>query len=171
MKQYVVYRILNIRNKRVYIGSTNDFETRKQEHLGQLRKKKHINRFLQSDFNDFKEDSFVFEIVFDYFKTRESMLIKEYELILKTKGKNYNIHTACPAVNGSGKGLKKSLSLRRQGKFLVGTNKKAKSKLKKVKAPQNFSYPKLDALIEKKRLREERQLNAQNIRSAISSLK
>src|SRR6188768_4031213 len=101
MKQYVVYRILNIRNKRVYIGSTNDFEIRKSEHLGQLRKKKHINRFLQSDFNDFKEESFVFEIVFDYFKTRESMLIKEYELILKTKGKNYNIHTDCPAVNGN----------------------------------------------------------------------
>ncbi len=162
MKQYVVYRILNIRNKRVYIGSTNDFDIRRQEHLGQLRKKKHINRFLQSDFNDFKEESFVFEIVFDYFKTRESMLLKEYELILKTQGKNYNIHTDCPAVSGK----RKRLSLRRQGKFLVGTNKKAKIKLKKEVIKQKFSYPKLDLLIEKKRLREERQ---QNIRSEIAS--
>ena len=60
--QFTVYKILNLKNNRVYIGSTVDFEIRKAEHLGQLRSNKHINRFLQSDFNIYGEENFSFSL-------------------------------------------------------------------------------------------------------------
>lgn len=93
MINFVVYRITNIKTKRIYIGSTSDFEVRRMEHLSQLRQNKHCNRFMQREFNEFKEASFRFDIVADGFKNRQTMLVKEYELILKTKDYNYNIET------------------------------------------------------------------------------
>lgn len=99
----VVYRITNIKNKRIYIGSTGNFEVRRAEHLGQLRTGKHCNRFLQSDFNIYKESAFIFEVIFDDFKNREKMYLKEYELILKFKGMTYNIDTNCPVLPGKEK--------------------------------------------------------------------
>jgi predicted GIY-YIG superfamily endonuclease len=152
MKQYVVYRILNIRNKRVYIGSTSQFEIRKAEHLGQLRTKKHCNKLLQTDFNDFKEEGFIFEIIADGFKTREAMLLREYELILKTQGKNYNIHTDCPVIGHS----KKSKSLRGK-RLLIGKFIDSKKRTKVKSHTAKMQHPKLDAIIEKKKEREQRQ--------------
>lgn len=136
----------------MYIGSTSDFEIRKCEHLGQLRLGRHINKFLQADFNDFKEHNFNFAIIRDGFNTRESMLLAEYELIIKFKSICYNIDTNCPVVSGRNK---KSKSLRQTGKILKG---KRKPDIKKKKAIRNYkiktSFPKLDAIIERRKIIE-----------------
>lgn len=146
----------------MYIGSTSQFEIRKAEHLGQLRTRKHINRFLQSDFNDFKEESFVFEIVADGFKTREAMLLREYELILKTQGKNYNIHTDCPVIGHTKKTKSNSKSIL-AGPMLVHGKKhynKKTNRKKKIKAKTKgdhkikTEFPKLDEIIDRKKERE-----------------
>lgn len=152
----VVYRITNLRNKRVYIGSTGDFETRKAEHLGQLRTSNHCNRFLQIDFNDFKESAFVFEVIADGFKSRERMLLKEYELILKTKGYNYNIDTNCPVVLPKKEGKGKWKAFKKP--FVAPDNKKAKLKRKEQFQQDRRKFKvndhtHLDTLIERKELR------------------
>lgn len=150
---YVVYRILNIKNNRIYIGSTSQYEIRKLEHLGFLRTGKHHNRFLQTDFNDFKEESFVFEIIKDGFETRESMLISEYELILKFSGKCYNIHTDCPIK-------RHSKTNKIKGRKILYA-KKVKDTKKKTKVKGNHKikthFPELDAIALRKQERESRQ--------------
>ncbi len=58
-----IYRILNKETKIIYIGSTYDFEKRKQEHLSELKKGIHFNRFIQDDFNFYGENCFEFKIL------------------------------------------------------------------------------------------------------------
>jgi len=156
MKRYVVYRILNVKNDRIYIGSSSNFEVRRLEHLGLLRTGKHHNKFLQSDFNDFKEDNFVFDVI-DELKDREAMLIREYELILKHKSKCYNIHTDCPVATP----LKKSKSARGRRILYVKKlklSKKEKNKRARVKGNHKIKtdHPTLDAIAERKKQREQK---------------
>lgn len=122
-----VYRILNKLNGRMYIGSTNNYLARKYEHFGSLRKGTHHNRFLQLDYNDFGENNFVFEILHNDIHDRTKLLLKEYDLILRYKGKCYNIATNCPVFDPC---EKQDWSIYRKG-FTPNENKKAKAKKKK----------------------------------------
>lgn len=47
-----VYVISSKQNEKYYIGVSKDAEIRKQNHLWHLRKKKHVNKNLQKEFND-----------------------------------------------------------------------------------------------------------------------
>jgi group I intron endonuclease len=162
MNEFVVYRITNLKNGRIYIGSTYHFEVRKSEHLGQLRANKHCNHFLQSDFRIYGEAAFSFEVTHSDFKTRENMLLREYELILKNKktGLSYNIDTNCPIS------IPKKIKRKKWNKF-----PKAKKIIKrKVKGDYKIKteFPKLDSIIENKRRREEIRTNQPFPSTAIS---
>lgn len=65
MKGYI-YFIVNQITKERYVGKTTNFSRRKSEHLLHLREQRHINKKLQSAYNKYGEDSFVFsKITFD----------------------------------------------------------------------------------------------------------
>lgn len=148
----VVYRITNLKNGRVYIGSTNNFEVRRLEHLGQLRSNKHINRKLQLDFKDYKEESFVFEVIFDGFTNREQMLLKEYEVILQSSNR-YNIQTTCP-ITVPNKKRRHKVGKRFEYRWAMAS--KTKSKKKKC-SPVVKDHPVLDEALRLKKEREARQ--------------
>jgi group I intron endonuclease len=94
-----VYRILNKINNKVYIGSTNNYLVRKHEHFNSLRLGKHHNTKLQSDYNKFGRDQFVFDVLISDIKDRTTLLLKEYDLILKNKNWCYNSHFDCPVFD------------------------------------------------------------------------
>lgn len=58
-----VYRILNTKNGRSYIGSTYLFKVRWNRHEKDLSSGNHHCKFLQRDFNKCGEDAFVFEVL------------------------------------------------------------------------------------------------------------
>ena len=58
-----LYRILNLVNGRVYIGSTCQFKVRWRAHRRQLETGVHHNQFLQRDFDKCGSDAFVFEVL------------------------------------------------------------------------------------------------------------
>jgi group I intron endonuclease len=60
-----LYKIENKITGRIYIGATCDFNTRKREHLRELRKNKHKNPLMQNDFNKYGIDSFMFEVILE----------------------------------------------------------------------------------------------------------
>lgn len=58
-----IYQIRNLINSKVYIGSTKDIKYRWSEHRSNMRRNKHNNPHLQSAFNKYGEENFVFEIL------------------------------------------------------------------------------------------------------------
>lgn len=58
-----IYRILNIKNTKSYIGSAIDFNRRKRRHLNLLRNNNHHSFKLQNSFNKYGEENFIFEIL------------------------------------------------------------------------------------------------------------
>jgi len=58
-----IYKIINIQNERIYIGSTKKFEERAKSHFRLLKDNKHPNNFLQHDFNKCNSNVFEFHIL------------------------------------------------------------------------------------------------------------
>lgn len=58
-----IYKITNIVNNKIYVGSSNDLSYRKSMHFSGLKCNKHFNQHLQNSYNKHGKDSFVFEII------------------------------------------------------------------------------------------------------------
>ena len=63
MKITGIYKIFNKVNGKFYIGSSKDIFGRWKEHLSELRNNKHFNSHLQSSWNKYSEESFIFQIL------------------------------------------------------------------------------------------------------------
>lgn len=96
-----IYSIENTINGKKYVGSTSNLYKRFYQHVANLRRKKHVNRHLQSAFDLYGEANFTFNIEFDCDK--EDMFIFEQAMIDITKPE-YNIIR----VVGSSKGIKRT---------------------------------------------------------------
>ena len=91
-----VYIIVNIINKKVYVGSTTDsFKNRWKNHRKLLKKGIHPNNYLQNSWNKYTENMFVFSIIecientSIYILDREKYYIEFYKATDKKYG--YNI--------------------------------------------------------------------------------
>lgn len=71
-----IYKIVNRKNGRVYIGSTSRFKRRINKHIDELNRNEHINTDLQKDWNINGGDSFFYEIV-EHIETKELLKFKE----------------------------------------------------------------------------------------------
>jgi group I intron endonuclease len=58
-----IYKIENIKNGKIYIGSSMDIDKRIRRHKNDLIKNKHVNCHLQRDFNKNGIDSYIFECI------------------------------------------------------------------------------------------------------------
>lgn len=59
----IIYKITSIVNNYFYIGSTNNFNKRKNNHLWYLKKNKHCNKHMQNIFNKYTITNLKFEIL------------------------------------------------------------------------------------------------------------
>lgn len=58
-----VYKITNIKNNKIYIGSSKSILQRWKNHIKELESNKHKNIYLQHDWNEYGKDSFIFEVL------------------------------------------------------------------------------------------------------------
>ena len=58
-----IYKIINVKNNKFYIGSAVNFSRRKARHFSELHNNKHNNRYLQASWNKYGESAFVFVVV------------------------------------------------------------------------------------------------------------
>lgn len=58
-----IYKITNLKTKKIYIGSTKNPKYREYSHFSNLRLNKHLNKKLQQDFNKFGIKNFKYEVV------------------------------------------------------------------------------------------------------------
>lgn len=97
----IVYKITNLKNGRVYIGSSRKGIQRFVNHKSKLRIGNHINKYLQADFNLFGEEAFEYSIILivedseiSNIRKIEEREISRYEETVGT----YNILTNCGAI-------------------------------------------------------------------------
>lgn len=85
-----IYEIKNKTTGRVYIGRARTVKERLSSHRYNLRANKHVNKLLQSDWNKYGEDDFVFSIIekvgLKYAHEMEMKWIQSY-----TQEESYNI--------------------------------------------------------------------------------
>ena len=101
-----IYRIINLINNRIYIGSATLFRKRAADHARQLKAQKHCNQFLQRDYNSCGGESFKFDIL-ELVEDKNQLLIREQfyiDIYFPDKGNCYNL---C-SIAGSAKGRKLS---------------------------------------------------------------
>jgi group I intron endonuclease len=110
-----IYRIRNLINEKCYYGSSKNIEKRWKTHLNQLRNKKHINCILQSAWEKYGENNFIFEIVEEceiqsLFDIEQKYIdsLGEYNIGLKASGgdnisKNPNKNTIIENIKKGGK--------------------------------------------------------------------
>lgn len=94
-----IYKITNIINNKVYIGSSQNLKKRFYGHIRSLRKNEHKNKFLQNAFNKYGEQNFTFEII--KFCDEKFLIKEEQKFIDIFFGKNcYNISPTASSTKG-----------------------------------------------------------------------
>jgi group I intron endonuclease len=134
-----VYKIINITNNKLYIGSSTDVKYRLSRHKHELRKNKHDNIYLQNAWNKYGEDCFKFEVMLycekEYLVKKEQEMIDYYQSTWQNKG--YNI---C-AIAGNCLGIKRSKEFKdnmkgntnNKGRKEYHTSEETKQKQRKAK--------------------------------------
>ena len=91
-----IYKIICLKNNKTYIGGSTHYRQRRYQHKSDLKNNKHSNPLLQSDWNNFGEENFIFEVVEDMPPDTPKIKVRERELnllkILNESGiKLYNV--------------------------------------------------------------------------------
>ena len=86
-----IYKIYCKETNKYYIGQSVNVESRLKTHLNELKNNKHINQELQSDFNSYGEDSFVFEKIKDSEEQFLNMFEKYYMEYYDSLANGYNV--------------------------------------------------------------------------------
>lgn len=92
---YVLYEIKNVINNWRYIGCTQNWRDRKQEHIRTLNQNTHCNIHLQRAWNKYGSDKFIFSII-ETASTVEQMFNRELELIAE----NLDLYNISKGGNG-----------------------------------------------------------------------
>jgi group I intron endonuclease len=85
-----VYQIKCLVNGKVYIGSSECIPTRVQNHLSELKSKKHYSKDLQEDFNKYGEEGFHAEVL--KYMEEGDIFVQEKLFIRNCDSEMYNSH-------------------------------------------------------------------------------
>ena len=124
-----IYKLYNIITNKIYVGYSINIHYRvNNQHLYELRTKKHKNKQLQKDFDDFGKESFDFFVLQDV-EEIENLVIVEMEWMKKLNVFNENIGYNIATNNSIRKGWKHT----EEAKIKIGTaSKKQKGKKKNL---------------------------------------
>lgn len=137
-----VYIIKNIKNGKVYVGSTNNLDRRLREHKKYLDNNKHHSYKLQKSYNKYGSDSFEFTII--QYCLNETLIENEQYWI--NKFNSYKDGYNCTKLAGSTLGMtgkkltdehKEALRRANIGKKMSDETKEKVSKAKKGQKPWN----------------------------------
>lgn len=102
-----IYKITNLKNGRIYFGSTGRLRKRAYEHKKSLEDNKHQNVFLQNDFNKCDTKHFLYEVVEVVEGGKEELLKQEQRFLDQFFDKGKKCYNLCPTA-GSREGAKNS---------------------------------------------------------------
>jgi group I intron endonuclease len=112
-----IYKITNIINNKIYIGSAVNIKNRWARHIGDLSRKEHHSIKLQRSYDKHGIDSFKFEIIEECSKENLIIIEQHYIDLFDTYNNGYN----CSPIAGNTLGFKhseeskKKMSISRKG--------------------------------------------------------
>lgn len=122
-----IYKIINIINNKIYVGSSINMYQRIHHHVSELKRQKHCSPYLQKVFNKYKLENLNFEII--EYCDKEDLINREQYYIDNLKP-DYNI---CK-IAGSLLGVKKSeASKLKQSLSMMGKKQSVEHVLKRIK--------------------------------------
>ena len=83
-----IYKITNLVNGKVYIGSTNDYLARFREHRTELKRNVHFNTHLQFAYNKYGVQNFKFEVI-EFIENLENLPLTEFKHLLEEREEFY----------------------------------------------------------------------------------
>jgi group I intron endonuclease len=92
-----IYKIINTKNNKFYVGSAVDFTARKRRHWWALRSQRHANKHLQAAWNKYGESAFVFVIV-EELELGVDILAAETVWLKEHVGRNYCYNLGTEAI-------------------------------------------------------------------------
>ena len=95
MKNNVIYKIVNIKTNKMYVGRTMYPDKRRKRHLSELRKGKHHCLYLQRSFNKYGEENFTFEIIEENLTDSEAVEREQFYLDNMDNLYNINPNASC----------------------------------------------------------------------------
>ena len=102
-----IYKIKNIKNNKIYIGSSIDIQRRWKEHISDLQHNKHPNTHLQNSWNKYGKENFIFEILekcdSDCLLEKEQYYIDKYKVAESNNGYNIAPRADKPFLSEYGK--------------------------------------------------------------------
>lgn len=142
-----IYAIENKLNKKLYIGSSINVRTRKNNHFTDLRNKRHSSSHLQNAFNKYGEGTFIFKVL-EYVDIEELEVAEEKWISkLQAHNRSYGYNSRISVTNNRGlrhsEETKKKISENRKGKgkhkyYITEETKKLKQELIKSQNIQQF---------------------------------
>ena len=118
-----IYRILNLVNKKCYIGQTRNFIKRFSRHRLDLRENKHENQYLQNAWNKYGEENFEFSIIesnieYERLNELEEYYIYFYNSFTDSNKSGYNLTKGGQKNRGISESTKEKIKKERTGKKL-----------------------------------------------------
>lgn len=131
-----IYVILNIKNNKVYVGSSIKCWTRWRDHLRTLRSNKHKNKHLQSAWTKYGEENFKFYFIELVEKTevklREQFYMDKLKVCIPKYGYNkYPLAESGGRVTSKPEEWRKAQSERMKGNSFAKGNKRTKESIEK----------------------------------------
>lgn len=91
-----IYKITNLKNNKIYIGSSSNLKQRLRQHRSFLKLNEHCNKHLQSSYNKYGIENFKFEILEtteeQNLESKEEYYIKLFDSTNNKKGYNKRIN-------------------------------------------------------------------------------
>lgn len=162
---YYIYKIENLKNKKKYIGLTNNIARRQSRHLTDLKFGRHDNQFLQKEYNLFGRDAFHFSVIYEQdvnekeIGRMEKIFVKQFDSY--HNGYNQNEGGNFGASNGGSQLIQSDIFnilsalefMSRPGQILANIYDVSRTTISRIKKGENhIQYKRMyDALSEKDR--------------------
>lgn len=134
-----IYKIRNLINNKIYIGSSINVSVRISQHKLQLKNKKHHNKYLQSSVNKYGIENFEYSIL-EYCNENELLEREEYYINYYNSNNNnfgYNIESFINGRKRHSEETKKKIGIKNTGKSRILTNEWKENISKSIKGRVN----------------------------------
>ena len=128
-----IYCIKNIKNGKKYIGQSSNLGKRKKTHFTKLRGNRHASSHLQSAFNKYGENNFVFQVLL-FCKIKELTKWEQHFIDSYDKNKLYNVRLKCVDSN---LGMRHSEETKKKLSKIVSGRKHSEETKKKMSLVQS----------------------------------